>query len=76
MPEVRPTMPIATIATRATLSILGAGNNGRINIETFPPCSDFEVVGQFNAELTEDDSSSYIVDNIDKVAPEKPVATV
>jgi len=63
LPEVRPTIPIATIATRATLSILGAGNNGGINIETFPPCSDFEVVGQFYAELTEDDSGSNCYNN-------------
>ena len=40
-----PTTPTTTMTPRAILSILGAGNNGGINIETFPPCSDFEVVG-------------------------------
>lgn len=53
-----PTTPTTTMTPRAILSILGAGNNGGINIETFPPCSDFEVVGQFDAELTEDNSGS------------------
>ena len=48
---------------RAILSILGAGNNGGINIETFPPCSDFEVVGQFDTELTEDNSGSNCYNN-------------
>ena len=56
-------MPIATIATRTTLSILGAGNNGGINIEIFPPYSDFEVVGQFDTELTEDNSGSNCYNN-------------
>jgi hypothetical protein len=58
-----PTTPTTTITPRATLSILGAGNNGGINIEIFPPYSDFEVVGQFDAELTKDNTSSNCYNN-------------
>ena len=48
----RPAIPTATITASASLSTLGAGNNGGINIETFPPCSDFDVVGQFDSKST------------------------
>ena len=47
--KVRPTTPIATIATRATLSMLGVGKNGGIIIASAPFCSNFDVIRNPNA---------------------------
>ena len=53
----RPAIPTATITASASLSMLGAGKNGGINIAGSPR-SELEVIGYFDAELTEYNSGS------------------
>ena len=47
---VSPAIPTATITASASLSMLGAGKNGGINIAGSPR-SELEVIGYFDAEL-------------------------
>ena len=54
---VSPAIPTATITASASLSMLGAGKNGGINIAGSPR-SDLDVVGQLDAKLTENNSGS------------------
>ncbi len=54
---VSPAIPTATITASASLSMLGAGKNGGINIAGSPR-SELEVIGYFDAELAKYNSGS------------------